>query len=80
MEETLTMNNSAREKGFFQKSEDTSVRTNWLFEIEPYSRSQGESLSDLRNNLRLKKALRRAVSNDFAPAALIENIRTMIRA
>lgn len=74
------MNNSAREKGFFQRSEDKTVRTNWLFEIEPYSRSQGESLSELRDNLRLKKALRRAVSNDFAPMELIENIRTMIRA
>ena len=31
-----------------------------------HSRSQGGSLSDLRDNLRLKKALRRAVSNDFA--------------
>jgi hypothetical protein len=80
MEETLTMNDSAREKGFFQKPGDNGVRTNWLFEVEPYSRSHGESLSDLRDNLRLKNALRRAVENDFAPIELIENIRTMIRA
>ena len=80
MEETLTMNDSAREKGFFQKSEAKNVRPNWLFEIEPYSRSQNESLSELRDNLRLKKAMRRAVENDFAPIELIENIRTMIRA
>ena len=80
MEETPTMNDSAREKGFFQKSEDKTVRPNWLFEIEPYSRSQNESLSELRDNLRLKKAMRHAVENDFAPIELIENIRTMIRA
>ena len=80
MEETLTMNDSAREKGFFQKSEAKNVRPNWHFEIEPYSRSQNESLSELRDNLRLKKAMRRAVENDFAPIELIENIRTMIRA
>jgi len=74
------MNNSAKEKGFFQKADERSVRSNWLFEIEPYSRSQGESLSELRDNLRLKRALRQAVENDFAPIELIENIRTMIRA
>ena len=74
------MNDAAREKGFFQKSETKNVRPNWLFEIEPYSRSQNESLSELRDNLRLKKAMRRAVENDFAPMELIENIRTMIRA
>jgi len=80
VEETLAMNDSAREKGFFQKAEEKSVRPNWLFEIEPYSRSQKESLSELRNNMRLKRAMRRAVENDFAPIELIENIRTMIRA
>ena len=74
------MNDSAREKGFFQKSEAKNVRPNWLFEIETYSRSQNESLLELRDNLRLKKAMRRAVENDFAPIELIENIRTMIRA
>ena len=80
MEETLTMNDSTRENGFFRISEDKGVRSNLLFEIEPYSRSQGESLAELRDNLRIKKALRRAVKSDFAPVELIENIRTMIRA
>lgn len=57
-----------------------SLRTNWLFEVESYSRSQGESLGDLRDNLRIKKALKRAVERDFAPIDLIERIRVGIRA
>ena len=57
-----------------------SLRTNWLFEVEPYSRSQGESLGELRDNLRIKKALKRAVAREFAPIDLIEKIRTGIRA
>ena len=57
-----------------------SFRANWLFEVEPYSRSQGESLGDLRDNLRIKKALKRAVERDLAPISLIEKIRADIRA
>jgi len=74
------MNDSTKYTKFFKRADEKTVRPNWLFEIEPYSRSQNESLSELRDNLRLKKALRRAVENDFAPIELIENIRTMIRA
>jgi hypothetical protein len=54
-------------------------RQNW-FEIEPYSCATGESLQDLRDNLRLKKALKRAVMRDVAPTRLIKAIRTDIRA
>ena len=57
-----------------------SIRMNWLFEIEPYSRSQAESLSDIRDNLRLKKHLKRAVEREVAPLSLIKSIRTGIRA
>lgn len=56
------------------------VRTNWLFEIEPYSRSQNQSLAELRDNIRLKKMLKRAVRRDVAPLSLIESIRSGIRA
>ena len=54
-------------------------RQNW-FEIEPYSRTKGDSLQDLRDNLRLKTALKRAVMRDVAPMRLIKAIRTDIRA
>ena len=66
-------------KSFFKPNESVG-RTNWLFEIESYSRTYGESLTDLRDNIRLKKALRRAIERDVAPARLIEAIRSEIRA
>lgn len=56
------------------------IRMNWLFEIEPYSRPQTENLADVRDNLRLKKLLKRAVERDLAPVSLIESIRAGIRA
>ena len=56
------------------------VRMNWLFEIEPYSRDQNESLADIRDNIRLKKRLKEAVEREVAPLSLIESIRAGIRA
>jgi hypothetical protein len=52
---------------------------NWLFEIEPYARPQTESLVDIRDKLRVKKFLKRAVERDVAPLSLIEAIRAGIR-
>lgn len=57
-----------------------AIRMNWLFEIEPYSRPQTATLADIRNNLRLKKNLKRAVEREVAPLSLIEAIRAGIRA
>ncbi|HEX6126193.1 MAG TPA: hypothetical protein VFZ23_12540 [Pyrinomonadaceae bacterium] len=57
-----------------------SIRPNWLFEIEPYSRPPAETMADLRDDLRLKKILKRAVERDVAPLSLIESIRAGIRA
>jgi hypothetical protein len=56
-----------------------SFRSNWFFEVEPYSRTTGESLGDLRDNLRIKKALRQAVWKDFAPQSLIDSTRIGLR-
>lgn len=56
------------------------IRTNWLFDIEPYSRPQTGTLSDIRDDLRLKKLLKRAVERKVAPLSLIESIRAGIRA
>lgn len=74
------MNDSTNETRSFKRSEKKIIRSNWLFEVEPYSRTHGESLSDLRDNLRLRKVLRHAVEKDFAPTYLIERIRSEIRA
>lgn len=79
MEETLAMNDSADKNRFF-KTTGTATRPNWLFDIEHYSRSNGESLTELRDNLRLKKTLKRAVEKDFAPEYLIRSIRARIGA
>ncbi|MEO8042162.1 MAG: hypothetical protein ABI646_06105 [Acidobacteriota bacterium] len=57
-----------------------AIRMNWLLEIEPYSRPQTETLSDIRDNVRLKKFLKRAVEREVAPLLLIESIRAGIRA
>lgn len=62
------------------KKLETRIRTNWLFETEPYSRTRTETLADIRDNLRLKKHLQRAVQKDVAPRSLIESIRAGIRA
>ena len=57
-----------------------AIRMNWLFEIEPYSRDRAESLADIRDNLQLKKRLKRAVDSEVAPLSLIKSIRAGIRA
>ncbi len=49
---------------------------NWLVDIEPFSRSVKSESAD---NVRLKRALKRAVENDFAPQSLIDTIKTRIR-
>lgn len=56
------------------------IRTKWLFEVGPFPRPQTETLADLRDDLRLKKLLKRAVERDVAPLSLIESIRAGIRA
>ena len=55
-------------------------RMNWLLEIESYERPHVDTLAELRGDLRLKKALRRAVGREVAPQSLIDAIRAGIRA
>jgi hypothetical protein len=62
------------------KEKSLATRPNWLFEIEPYARPQTSSLEDVRDDLRLKKLLKRAVERDVAPMSLIASIRAGIRA
>jgi hypothetical protein len=68
------------EKEIYVTAKSKAIRMNWLFEIEPYSRPQTETLEDVRDNLRLKKLMKRAVEREVAPLSLIESIRTRIRA
>ena len=54
-------------------------RPNVRFQPSPYMHPKGEALADLRDNLRLKKHLQRAVGRETAPASLIDAIRDRIR-
>lgn len=74
------MNDSTKRTEFLKSTEVKATRPNWLFEVESFSRNDGETLSDLRDRLRLKRALKQAVHRDFAPLELIRRIRTDIRA
>jgi hypothetical protein len=80
MKEPLAMNDSTKRTEFLKKPDEMAARPNWLFEVESFSRSDGETLTDLRDRLRLKRALKQAVQRDFAPLELIRRIRTDIRA
>ena len=52
---------------------------NWMFEVEPHSRTPQTTLADVRDDLRLKRVLQRAVARDNAPQSLIDSIRAGIR-
>ena len=52
---------------------------NWMFEVEPRSRTPQTTLADVRDDLRLKRVLQRAVARDYAPQSLIDSIRAGIR-
>lgn len=53
---------------------------NWNFEVEPFSRVPQKSFTDVRDDLRLKRALQHAVRSERAPQHLVNSIRNMIRA
>lgn len=55
------------------------VRTNWLYDAEPYSRTSPRTFGDVADDLRLKSALKRAVAKIEAPSYLIDTIRKEIR-
>ncbi len=52
---------------------------NWVFEDEPFKVAAPMTLSEVRDILRLKNTLKRAIERDFAPQDLIEAIRSGIR-
>ena len=49
----------------------------WMFDSD--TRMPVKTLHDVRDDLRLKRALRRAVERDFAPQSLIDAIKKGIR-
>jgi hypothetical protein len=55
------------------------TRRSGMFDVEPYDRLQPQSLAEVRDNIRLKGFLKRAVEKDFAPESLINSIKIGIR-
>ena len=51
----------------------------WLIDMEPYARTPQKSFTEVRDDLRLKRAMQRAVHRDSAPQHLVDSIRNMIR-
>jgi hypothetical protein len=53
--------------------------SNRNFDVELYSKAQSKAISDVRDDLLLKRAMRRAVLRDSAPHHLADSIRNKIR-
>ncbi|MGQ0543627.1 MAG: hypothetical protein ACT4O9_17575 [Blastocatellia bacterium] len=70
-------NGERRNTGTFAKQ--YQPQRNWLFDIEPYTRSGPQTYDDVADNQRLKNALRRSVAKVTAPHYLIDAIRKEIR-
>ena len=71
---------NTRKTSIISSAKSSAAKAGWLFEVEPYFCLNGESLQELRDNLRLKKAMKRAIEQDTAPVHLIEAIHRGIRA
>ncbi|MGB7201119.1 MAG: hypothetical protein WBD16_02505 [Pyrinomonadaceae bacterium] len=50
----------------------------WHFDSEPFL-IRPKTLDDVRDEMRLRKLLKRAVNNSYAPQSLIDSIRKSIR-
>lgn len=55
------------------------VLENRYFDVEVFSRLERKSFSEVRDDLRLKQAIKRAIAQDFAPRYLEVSIRDMLR-
>lgn len=71
--ETMTKYSSVR-----SGMEQLSSRK-WIFDVEPFSRKEQMSLTEVRDGLRLKRALKRAIGREPAPQRLVDSILSMIR-
>ena len=51
----------------------------WIFDVETHSRKHQKSFTEVRDDLRLKRAIQHAVRRHSAPKHLVDSIRNMIR-
>ena len=63
----------------FPKTRSMVRQMDWPPGVEPYSRLHDETLADVRDNLRLKRYLKRALESEVAPLSLIQSIKDQIR-
>ena len=52
---------------------------NWVFDLYSLSRPPYKTFNEVNEDIRLRRALRRAVKKDLAPQGLIDAIRSGIR-
>ena len=50
----------------------------WMIDVEPYAREPEKTLTEVREDMRLRRAMQRAVSRETAPKHLVDSIRNMI--
>jgi hypothetical protein len=51
----------------------------WMIDVEPYARTPEKTLTEVRDDMRLRWAMQRALRRDAAPQSLVDSIRNMIR-
>ena len=51
----------------------------WMIDVEPYARTPEKTLTEVRDEIRLKRAMQRAVCRETAPQHLVDSIRNLIR-
>ncbi len=51
----------------------------WMINVEPYARTSEKTLTEVRDDMRLRRAMQHAFRRDAAPQHLVDSIRNMIR-
>jgi hypothetical protein len=51
----------------------------WMIDVEPYARTPEKTLTEVRDDMRLRRAMQRAFRRDAAPQYLVDSIRNMIK-
>ena len=55
------------------------VSKDWVIDVESHARTPEKTLTEVRDEIRLKRAVQRAVCSETAPPHLVDSIRNLIR-
>lgn len=55
------------------------VSKGWMIDVESYARTPEKILTEVRDEIRLKRVMQRAVCREAAPQHLVDSIRNLIR-